>query len=113
MSYKELLSAYEVDVQFSDVSGMEHLDMLMTRSEIAKHEPHLSDGERVRLLNADKSLRNQAFLFYQAIQEIADLASWRREADVPSSHWWWYLDVITQMQQQTQSIDQNLASAHI
>ncbi len=46
MSYKELLSAYEVDVQFSDVSGMEHLDMLMIRSEIAKHEPHLTDGER-------------------------------------------------------------------
>jgi hypothetical protein len=113
MSYKDLLAAYEVDVQFSDVSGMEHLDMLMTRSEIAQHEPHLSDEERQRLLQADKLLRQQSFLFYQAIQEVADLASWRREADVPASHWWWYLDVITQMQRQTQSNDFHLASTHI
>ena len=34
MSHKELIAAYEVDVQFPDVSGMEHLDMLMTRSEL-------------------------------------------------------------------------------
>ena len=113
MNYKDLLKAYEVDVQFSDVSGMEHLDMLMSRSKIAKHERHLSNEERQRLVNADKLLRAQADLFYEAIQEIADLASWRREADVPASHWWWYLDVITQMQRQTQSNDFNLASAHV
>jgi len=105
MNYKKLLEAYETDVQFADVSGMEHLDMLMTRSEIARHERHLSDEERQRLLNADKLLRQQAYLFYQSIQEIADLASWRRGEDVPATHWWWYLDVIAQMQKQTQTAD--------
>jgi hypothetical protein len=45
MSYRELITAYETDVQFADVSGMEHLDMLMTRSEIAQNELHLSDEE--------------------------------------------------------------------
>jgi len=90
---KNLIAAYEVDVQFSDVSGMEHLDMLMTRSEIAQYEPHfLSDEERLRLLNADNLLRQQAHLFYQSIQEIADLASWRRDESVPTTHWWWYLE---------------------
>ena len=48
MNYKEMLSAYETDVQFPDVSGMEHLDMLLTRSELAKYEPHLTEEERQR-----------------------------------------------------------------
>lgn len=113
MSYKKLLAAYEADVQFSDVSGMEHLDMLMTRSEIVKHEPHLSDEERLRLLNADKLLRQHAHLFYQSIQKMADLASWRRDEDVPATHWWWYLDVITQMQKQTRTIDSNSVFAAV
>jgi hypothetical protein len=112
MSYKQLLAAYEADVQFADVSGMEHLDMLMTRSEIAKHEPHLTDVERQRLLNADKLLRQQAHLFYQSIRGIANLASWRRDEDVPATHWWWYLDVIAQMQKQTQPLDSNMVYAN-
>ena len=33
---EKLLSAYEVDVQFPDVSGFEHLDMLLTRSKIGR-----------------------------------------------------------------------------
>ena len=111
MDYKTLLAAYEIDVQFADVSGMEHLDMLMTRSEIAKHELHLSEVERQRLLNADQLLLKQAAQFYQSIQDIADLASWRRDEGVPTTHWWWYLDVITQMQQQTQPRDVHLAYA--
>jgi len=107
MSYKKLLAAYEADVQFPDVSGMEHLDMLMTRSKIAKHEPHLSDEERERLLRADHLLLQQARQFYRSIQEIADLDSWRRDEKAPTTHWWWYLDVITQMQKQMQPIDFN------
>ncbi len=109
MNYKKLLEAYEVDVQFPDVDGMEHLDMLMTRSEIAKYESHLSNEERQRLLNADRLLKRQAHLFYRSIQEIADLASWRRDEKAPTTHWWWYLDVITQMQKQTRVVDSNLA----
>lgn len=97
MNYKELITAYEADVRFPDVSGMEHLDMLMTRSEIAKHESHLSDEERERLLKADRLLLEHAEQFYQAIRQVADLASWRRDENVPETHWWWYLDVIIQM----------------
>ncbi len=97
MSYKELIDAYEKDVQFPEVSGMEHLDMLMTRSDIAQHELHLSDEERKRVLNADQLLLQQAKQFYKSIQSIADLSSWRRDESVPIAHWWWYLDVIALM----------------
>jgi len=97
MKYRELIAAYEIDVQFPDVSGMEQLDMLMTRSEIARNELHLSDEDRQRVLNADQLLLRQAKQFSAAIRSIADLASWRRDESVPATHWWWYLDVIAQL----------------
>lgn len=97
MSYRELIAAYEADVQFPDVSGMEHLDMLMARSEIARVESHLSEEERRRILNADEQLLQQAGQFYAAIQRVADLASWRRDENVPATDWWWYLDVIARL----------------
>jgi len=97
MTYEELLTAYETDVRFPEVSGMEHLDMLMTRSEIASIEPHLSDMQRKRVLQADRQLMSHARQFYDAIQAIADLASWRRSEFTPITHWWWYLDVLAHL----------------
>ena len=93
----KLVAAYEVDVRFPDVSGIEHLDMLLTRSKIAKGERYLTDEQRARLAKADQVLLQQAEGFYQAIQEIADLETWRREENVPTSHWWWYLDVLARV----------------
>lgn len=95
--YKELIAAYEADVQFPEVSGMEHLDMLMTRSEISRDELHLSNNDLERLQKADRLLLKNAKKFYEAICAVADLSSWRRDENVPSTHWWWYLDVIAQM----------------
>lgn len=97
MNYKKLIDAYETDVQFPEISGMEHLEMLMTRSEIARIEPHLSSEEYKRVLNADQLLLQRAREFYDYIKEIADLASWRRDEKVPPTHWWWYLDIIAQL----------------
>ncbi len=92
------LSAYETDVDFPDVSGMEHLQMLMTRSELHRVEDQLTTEQQIRLADADKRLLQRAHLFYQAIQTIADLARWREtETDVTPEHWWWYLDVVAQL----------------
>ncbi len=96
-NHAELITAYEVDVRFPDVSGMEHLDMLRIRREIAQAEANLNAEERVRLLEADKTLLRQVRYFYKAIQEIVDLTSWRRDENVPITHWWWYLDVLAQL----------------
>jgi hypothetical protein len=97
--YDELIAAYEVDVRFPDVSGMEHLDMLLTRSEIARGEAQLTSEQRTRLAEADKILLQQTQRFCQAIQSIADLETWRREQAAPPGHWWWYLDVLAQLPQ--------------
>jgi len=32
--------------------------------------------------------------FYEAINRVADIVSWRHDENIPTSHWWWYLDVI-------------------
>lgn len=95
--YDELISAYEIDVRFPDVSGTEHLDMLLSRSEIAKCETHLTVEQRMRLAEADKVLLQHVRQFYQAIQSIADLETWRRDENAPITHWWWYLDVLAQL----------------
>ena len=87
------LSAYEADVEFPDVSGMEHLQMLMTRSALHRVEAQLTPAQKKRLAKADESLLQQADLFYQAVQTIADLARWREtEEGVTPEHWWWYLE---------------------
>ena len=92
------LAAYETDVDFPDVSGMEHLQMLLTRSELHRVEDQLTIEQRTRLANADKSLLQRAHLFYRAIQAIADLARWREtETRVTPAHWWWYLDLLAQL----------------
>jgi len=92
------LAAYEADVDFPAVSGMEHLQMLMTRSELHRVQGQLTAEQRTRLASADKSLLRQAHLFYQAIQAVADLARWREtETGVTPEHWWWYLDVLAQL----------------
>ncbi len=90
----ELLLAYETDTRFPDVSGVEHLDMLLTRSKIEKNKENLNQEQKKRLDAADQNLIEQSRQFYAAIQEIADLAAWREEKKMPVSHWWWYLDVL-------------------
>ena len=95
----DLLTAYEVDVRFPDVSGMEHLDMLLNRSALAEAERTrlLTVEQHTRLAEADRILAAQAVRFHQAIQRIADLETWRHQEQAPPEHWWWYLDVVAQL----------------
>jgi len=96
------LTQYETDVRFPDVSGMEHLDMLLTRSRIAEHKDDLSAEQSSRLADADQRLLHNARQFNRAILAVADLTAWREDADVSPDHWWWYLDVLTNVPQLAQ-----------
>jgi hypothetical protein len=91
---ENLLLSYETDVRFPDVSGMEHIEMLLNRTEIEKQQQLLSAEQQERLIVADQQLAAQATVFYAAIDQIADLGAWREKVDPPASHWWWYLDVL-------------------
>ncbi len=108
---EEKLSAYEVDVDFPEVSGMEHLQMLLTRSELYRAGPLLNSEQTTRLARADRKLLQQAQSFYEAIQAVADLTSWREGAGgVTPEHWWWYVDVLAQLPAGTATAEVNALS---
>jgi hypothetical protein len=96
---EEWLTQYETDVRFPDVSGMEHLDMLLTRSRIAAHHEALLPDQHVRLLEADRRLFDKAEVFYRAIARVADLTAWRNDSAASPEEWWWYLDVLASVPQ--------------
>jgi hypothetical protein len=91
---ESLLFAYETGVRFPDVSGMEHLDMLLTRSRLEEARKELNIEQRERLAIADQLLARDSDRFFAAIKQIADLEMWRNHEKAPPSHWWWYLDVL-------------------
>jgi len=100
MSQLELwLNQYETDVRFPDVSGMEHLDMLLTRSRIAAAKDSLTPEQMSRLQSADQYLLQFAEQFHQAISAVANLSVWRQNANVSPEEWWWYLDVLISVPQ--------------
>ena len=59
---EELVFAYEVATQFPDVSGAEHLDMLLIRSDIENYTSQLTHAQMQRLALADNRLMRQARL---------------------------------------------------
>lgn len=93
------LTQYETDVRFPDVSGMEHLDMLITRSNIGTDKETLTSEQLNRLHAADEVLYHNAERFTQAIMAVADLAEWRNARVISPEEWWWYLDVLTSVPQ--------------
>ena len=85
---------YLIDVETPGASGIEHLDMLQRRSELAEIEPQLTPSERQALSTADYLLLQYATEFLAEISEITDLAEERRQRAPSVSEWWWYLDVL-------------------
>lgn len=92
---KELLGYYTKGVYYPEVSGFEILEILDTRSEIARKEKELSFEERKKIETADGIFLKNAAKFFTAISEIADLAEMRKKTNVSPSHWWWYLEKLT------------------
>ncbi len=88
----EIIEDYAVDVEFSQVSGFEILEMLDLRSEIAEREKFLSETERRRLEEADRQFLHHAHEFHANVSKVANLEEERRRNNVPPSHWWWYLE---------------------
>jgi hypothetical protein len=93
----KLLQAYVVDTQYPAVSGIEHLQMLRRRSELANQEYTLDREERRQLIEADARLAAHAAEFLAELARFVDLAEERHRLRVPPSHWWWYLDVLVQV----------------
>ena len=92
-----LLEQYRVDVDYPEVSGIEHVQMLETRSKLFAIESQLSATERRILLAADRKLAMQALGFLSELERFVNLADERRRRKVVAEEWWWYLDVLVQI----------------
>jgi hypothetical protein len=90
----ELLKNYLVDVDYPEVSGIEHLQMLKTRSELAAIAESLSTSEQQALANADRKLAMQADKFLAELNRLVDLAAERQRRQTSPDEWWWYLDIL-------------------
>lgn len=92
---ESLLAAFETDVRFPDTSGMEHFDMLLSRTKLENNRQHLTAEQKERLAAADEQMARQLEVFYAAIVQVGDLTDWREKINPPATHWWWYLDVLS------------------
>ena len=90
----ELLKSYLVDVDYPEVSGIEHLQMLKTRSKLATLADSLSASEQQALANADHKLAMQADKFLVELSRFVDLAAERQRRQTNPDEWWWYLDIL-------------------
>lgn len=89
-----LLKSYCVSVEFPDVSGAEHLEMLQIRDRLAEIESQLTDEEKTLLTKADRQLVNNAKDFYHELSHFVNLIERRKAEIIPPQRWWWYLDAI-------------------
>ena len=96
---QKLLDYLFTSMEHEDVTGFELLEFLDIRSRLASREPLLSDQERIQLEDLDRRFLSLTDFFMGRILEVADLAEMRRRSHVLPSHWWWYLDGISQGKQ--------------
>ena len=60
-------------------------------------EHTLSREERRQLAEADVRLATHAADFLAELSRFVDLAAERGRLRIPSSNWWWYMDVLVQV----------------
>lgn len=89
-----LLNNYCVSVEFPDVSGAEHLEMLQIRDRIAEIESDLSAAEKTLLAVADRQLVEKVNDFYRELSHFINLNEIKKDRAISSERWWWYLDVL-------------------
>jgi hypothetical protein len=92
-----LLKHYCICVEFPDVSGMEHLEMLQVRDRINEIESQLTTDEKTLLAKADRQLIQNAKDFFQELLHFVDFAEIRENQAISPARWWWYLDVLASL----------------
>ena len=93
----KLLNIYKLSLDYPDVSGAEQLEVLAIRDRIATLESSLSSEERKVLFEADRKLITNAASLYREISRFIDLSEHRKQNNISSQKWWWYLDVLANL----------------
>lgn len=90
----QYLEHYVTAVEHPEVSGFEHLEMLLVRDKLADQEANLTPSQKTRLAAADRRLLTQASKFNAELARITDLGYERQRRQPAPNRWWWYLDVL-------------------
>jgi hypothetical protein len=90
----QLLQNYSIQVDYPDVSGAEHLEILQIRDRLAEVEADLTREEGLILDKADRKLMMNTSKIYQELSQFIDLSRYRLEQGISPEKWWWYLDVL-------------------
>jgi hypothetical protein len=93
----KLLNNYIVQVEYPDVSGAEHLEMLQTRDKLAEIKGILTDEEHSILFNADRQLIKNVVVVNEELSQFINLKDYRTSQSIPPQNWWWYLDVLSHL----------------
>jgi hypothetical protein len=93
----DLLKNYSISVEFSEVSGAEHLEMMQMRDRLFEVESELTAEEKQILALADRQLIQRAPEFYRELLHFVDLGARRQSQQIPPQRWWWYLDAIAHL----------------
>ena len=94
-STADLLKRFCQSVRHPQMSGFEVLELLDSRSALARREEELSEPQRKTLEEADEVFFRHAAQFHESVTQIANLAEMRKRAAAPPSHWWWYLEKLS------------------
>jgi hypothetical protein len=90
----QLLQNYSIQVDYPDVSGAEHLEVLQIRDRLAETEADFTSEERAILVEADRKLMMNTTKIYQELSQFIDLSRYRTDQGISAQKWWWYLDVL-------------------
>lgn len=85
------IDMYEEYVADFEISPFESVYMLHIRSGLEKVMNELTNDERVKLINYDLNLINNAKKMAKHLEEIYDFSL----SNEPLTEWWWHLDQVS------------------
>ncbi|UAJ71495.1 hypothetical protein IQE94_09960 [Synechocystis sp. PCC 7339] len=91
----ELLEIYIASLDYPNVSGAEHLELLNIRDQVEEIVNTFSTREKRELREEDKKMLINMATIYQEISRFIDLSNYRSEHGISPHQWWWYLDVLS------------------
>ncbi|MFN9176764.1 MAG: hypothetical protein ACK58N_20230 [Synechocystis sp.] len=91
----ELLEIYVASLDYPNVSGAEHLELLNIRDQIEEIVNTLSPREKIKLREADKKMLANMAVIHQEISHFINLSNYRNQHSISPHQWWWYLDVLS------------------
>ncbi len=74
----KLLNIYHLSLEYPNVSGAEHLELLSIRDQLAELETELNSEEQTILSKADQTLLTHATVIYQELSRFINLADYRK-----------------------------------